>query len=151
DVYKRQQWASEGFLKVADVDTLTNGYKLPFIADMTCDTGYYIHPKVTIPGLSETNVRRAGNGALAVWAATGWGFADDHDLLNRGLFEAIFRNGERRLGPATLAGKAALWTHYSPPSNRQIEAMKMFVLLGDPASRLQHQVATYLPLILKAR
>lgn len=144
------QWA-HAFLAIADVDTLTNGYKLPFIVDMTCDTGYYIHPKVTIPGLGEKNVRRAGNGALAVWAATGWGFADDHDFLNRGLFEAIFRNGERRLGPATLAGKAFLWASHSPPSNRPIEAMKMFVLFGDPASRLQHQTATYLPLILKAR
>jgi hypothetical protein len=145
------QWAGEGFFKVADVDTLTNGYKLPFFVDMTCDTGYYIHPKVTIPGLGEKNVRRAGNGALAVWAATGWGFADDHDFLNRGLFEAIFHNGERRLGPATVAGKAFFWAANQPAGDRQREVLKMFVLLGDPASRLQLQTATYLPLILKAQ
>ncbi len=142
------QWA-HAILAIGDVDTLSNGYKLPFMVDMTCDTGYYIHPATTIPGLAEKNVRRAGNGALAVWAATGWGYSDDHDFLDRGLFEAIFHNGERRLGPATLAGKAMLWTYTSPPSDRQIEAMKMFVLLGDPASRLQLGAAIYLPLILR--
>lgn len=145
------QWAHESFFAIADVDTLSNGHKLPFVVDMTCDTGYYIHPKTTIPGLAEKNVRRAGNGALAVWAATGWGYADDHDFLHRGLFQAIFRNSERRIGPATLAGKAFFWAANQPAGDRQREVLKMFVLLGDPASRLQLQTATYLPLILKAR
>ncbi len=137
-------WA-HNFLTIDDVDTLTNGYRLPVMLDMTCDTGYYIHPKVTIPGLGEKNVRRAGNGALAVWGATAWGLASGHDFLDRGFFEAVFHNNERRLGPATLAGKALLWAN--DPS--QGDSMKMFVLLGDPASRLQNQTATYLPLILK--
>lgn len=144
------QWA-HALLAIADVDTLSNGYKLPFMVDMTCDTGYFIYPDLAFPGLGEKNVRRASNGALAAWAATGWGYADDHDFLNRGLFESIFHNGERRIGPATIAGKAFLWASYSPPSDRQIDAMKMFTLLGDPASRLQLATATYLPLILKGQ
>jgi hypothetical protein len=142
------QWAGENFFSNADVDAtiLTNGYKLPVMLEMTCDTAYYIHPKPTIPGIGEKNVRLAGNGALAVWGATAWGLASGHDYLDRGFFESVFHNGERRLGPATLAGKALLWAN--DPS--QTDAMKMFVLLGDPASRLQLQSATFLPLILKA-
>jgi hypothetical protein len=139
-------WAthnSQDMLDVADVDTLTNGYKLPMMLEMTCDTGYYIHP--TIPGLGEKEVRKAGAGALASWSATGWGLASGHDYLDRGFFEAIFHNGVRQIGPATVAGKAQLWAN----DPTQTDVMKMFVLLGDPASRLQVQVANYLPIILK--
>ncbi|MBM3128540.1 MAG: hypothetical protein FJ009_07930 [Chloroflexi bacterium] len=140
------QWA-HSFFANADVDTLTNGYKLPVMLDMTCDTGFYTYPKPTLPGVGEKNVRRAGNGALAVWGATAWGYASGHDYLNRGFFESVFHNGERRIGPATMVGKALLWAN--DPS--QTDAMKMFVLLGDPASRLQLATATYLPLILKGQ
>ncbi|MCI0476262.1 MAG: C25 family cysteine peptidase [Anaerolineales bacterium] len=138
------QWA-HSFFANADVDTLTNGYKLPVVLDMTCDTGFYTYPTQTLPGVGEKNLRRAGNGALAVWGATAWGFASGHDYLDRGFFESVFHNGERRIGPATIAGKALLWA--GDPS--QTDAMKMFILLGDPASRLQLQAATYLPLILR--
>jgi hypothetical protein len=55
--------------------------------------------------------------------------------LDRGFFGAVMHDREQRIGAATVAGKALLWA--SDPT--QTELMKMFVLLGDPATRLQIQ------------
>jgi hypothetical protein len=128
------EWA-HSFFATTDIATLGNGYKLPMMVEMTCDTGYYIQPTVTWSSLGETNVRKAGGGALASWSATGWGQSSGHDFLDRGFFQSVMWNNVRQIGPATVAGKALLWQ--SDPT--QTDEMKMFVLLGDPASRLQIQ------------
>lgn len=134
----------EELFATADIGSLANGYKLPVMIEMTCDTGYYIMPSVA--SLAETNVRKAGGGALASWSATGWGQASGHDFLDRGFFEAVMWNNVRMIGPATVAGKALLWAN----DKTQTDLMKMFVLLGDPASHLEAQYVnnhSYLPMI----
>jgi hypothetical protein len=94
------------------------------------------------------NVRKAGGGALASWAATGWGTVPKHDYLDIGFFDAVMQKGVRQIGPATVAGKANLWA--SDPINQENrDLVDMFVLLGDPASRLQIQFPILLPIIFK--
>jgi len=137
-----QFWAKESFFTNADVATLTNGNKLPVILEMTCYTGYFHWPN--FPSLAEVNVRRAGNGALASWAATGLGIAQGHDALNKGFLYAVMQQGVRRIGQATDAGKARLKS-----TNQHLDLIDTYVLLGDPASLLQIQYPLYLPLILK--
>lgn len=137
-----QYWAGEQFLSNADIATLTNGNKLPVMLEMTCYSGYFHWPN--LPSLAEVNVRRAGNGALASWAATGLGVAQGHDALNKGFFEAVMQQGVRRIGLATDAGKARLQS-----TGENLDLIDTYVLFGDPASWLQLQFPLYLPIILK--
>ncbi len=127
-----------------DVAGLTNGNKTPVTLEMTCLTGYFIYPG--LPSLAETNVRQAGNGAVASWAASGQGVSTGHDLLDKGFFSAVMNQGIRQLGPATLAGKTNL---YLNGGGLNLDLLDTFDLLGDPGSRLpiQFNLRYFLPLI----
>lgn len=125
-----------------DISTLTNTGKYPVMLEMTCFTGYYQIPY--LPGLAEVNVRRASAGALASWSPTGQGLATGHDFLDHGFLNAVYNQGERAVGEATLVGKSELLA-----SGGNYDLLDTFVLLGDPASRLQlaFPPSIYLPFI----
>ncbi|MBI5301002.1 MAG: hypothetical protein HY868_02615 [Chloroflexi bacterium] len=140
-----QFWAGEQLFGVADLPALTNQNKLPVFLAMTCYDGYFHFPGV--PSLAEKNVRLAGGGALASWSASGLGVASGHDYLNRGFFQAVFRDRIREIGPAAIAGKMYLWVN-SGGANHDL--LDTFTLLGDPASRLYLPAPNiYLPMIVR--
>ena len=144
------KWGSnwgETFFSDNIASTLSNGNLLPIMLDMTCYTGYFIHPNTsTASSLGEVALRKANGGAVASWSATGEGVTSGHDYLDRGFFSAVVNQNVRQLGAATLAGKLNLWTN----DKGDVDLLDTFVLLGDPATRLQIQFPTYLPLIYKA-
>jgi len=139
-----QGWAHEQFFVNADVDTLANDNKLPLLLEMTCYSGYFQYPG--LPGLAEVNVRAAGKGALASWAASGLGIASGHDLLDQGFFDAVMQQGVRRIGAAAVLGKRNLYTN---GGGAHLDLLDTFNLLGDPAARLAIQFPVYLPLVAR--
>jgi hypothetical protein len=139
-------WADEGLFTTNDVPLLANGGKLPVMLPMTCYDGYYHYPLLPAAGydaMAEVVTRAGGKGAVASWSPTGLGVGTGHDYLDKGFFQAVFRDGLRTLGQATNAGKLKLWASGFSP-----DLLDTYLLFGDPASSVAVQRSIYLPLIL---
>jgi uncharacterized repeat protein (TIGR01451 family) len=104
---------------------------------MTCNEGYFHDAAAGSESLSEAGVRRAQNGVIASWAPTGFGLSTGHDLLERGLFLAMFYDRTKELGAAATAGKLYLIAYGSPGA--YLDLIDTFLLLGDPALRVPLQ------------
>jgi hypothetical protein len=127
-------WAQEDLLTTSDVQLLTNSNIFPVVLAMTCYDGYYHFPNPITDGqdaLGEVITRADGRGAVASWSPTGLGVANGHDTLNRGFFDALFKDRKKTLGEATNAGLLDLWATLS-----HRELLDTYLLFGDPATRL---------------
>lgn len=123
------RWTHEQLLVNADLPRLENGEHLPVVLSMTCLDGYWFYPNQ--PGLAEDLARTATHGAIATFSPTGLGVATGHDVLEHGFYDALFQQHVRRLGPATIVAKQALYA-----TGRDSDLINTFVLFGDPALRL---------------
>ncbi|MBN1661366.1 MAG: DUF11 domain-containing protein [Anaerolineae bacterium] len=129
----RYYWAHEQILRVNTLSALTNTQDLPIMLPMTCYEGQFHIPDLYNPdGLAESVVRKASGGAVASWSPTGKGLATGHHLLERGLFAAVFQDGVRDLGSATLLGKLYLWATGSSYE----DLIHTYHLFGDPALQI---------------
>ncbi len=122
-------WAGESLFGVGDLGSLGNGGKLPVMLPMTCYDGYY-HGLYS-SSLAESIVRIEGKGAVASWSGTGLGVAQGHDELNRGFFDALFKDGKRTIGEATMAGLQRL-----ADGGTHLDLLDTYLLFGDPALQL---------------
>jgi hypothetical protein len=148
------QWAHEILLHRDDVPYLRNGDapyagRLPVVLSMTCYTGAFQFPSYA--PLDERLVAQPGGGALATWGATGSAVAAGHRYLAQGFVDAATGPGPVTLGAAVYAGLLRL--HSQSSANREL--IDTYVLLGDPATRLNRFEGTidpvYLPLAMKGR
>jgi len=126
------QWADEALFKNSDVPLLSNAGKYPIVLAMTCWEGYYINPQAqggNYDALAEVVTKAQDKGAVASWSPTGVGLATGHDILNRGFFNAAFKNMLATIGQATIAGKLDLWA-----SGTYLDLIDTYLLFGDPAT-----------------
>ena len=121
--------AAEQMLRYKDVPGMTNGAAQPLFLSWTCYAGRYSEPYPSSPAIGEVFVRAPGSGAIAAWASASLGTAWAHQLMNQGLFDALFQGDLRTLGPATMAGNLRLY-QVSPYDGYELDT---YVLLGDPA------------------
>ncbi len=124
-------WAAEQLFHANDIPSLNNGNKLPIMLPMTCYEGYYHSPQTNQESMGERIVRAVGRGAVASWSPTGLGVATAHDFLDQGFLDALFKDGLRRVGEATTAGKLNLW---AAAGNHDL--LDTYILFGDPALRI---------------
>ncbi|HEX7975646.1 MAG TPA: C25 family cysteine peptidase [Anaerolineales bacterium] len=128
-----------------DVVSLTNSDRLPVVLSMTCLTGNWSYPSANVPSLDTAMVLAKNGGAAAAFSPTGLGVATGHDALNRGFYNAIFKQGVRELGPATVAAKLALFN-----TGANYDLLDTYTILGDPALRLQtNQGTLFLPFSIR--
>lgn len=142
-------WGSPLLFSKNDIPSLTNIGKLPFWTPMTCLEGSFDYPSppgINNSSLSEMLVREANKGAIASFAPTGLGVATGHEYLDHGLFKALFMQGESQIGPATTASKLYLAAN---SGGGNLDLLDTYLLLGDPAVRLQKLNVYYLLRILK--
>ncbi len=141
-----QQWAAERFFHLDDLLALHNDRRQPVVVEMTCFTGAFQRPE---PTLDENLVTLSGGGAVAAWGPTGLGVGPGHAHLSDGFFHAVFADGVGTIGEAALAGKLALVA-----SGLNLDLLDTFILLGDPALRLDQTVVpwahkVFLPVTLR--
>jgi hypothetical protein len=135
-----QVWANEHIFDTADVADLTNDAKLPLVVSMSCLTGYFGYPESwSFPSLGETLLRSEGKGAVAALVPTGMTTPEGQHVLDTALFEAIFTEDIRTLGPAISAAKQTLLAN---GSSEFVEVSETFLLFGDPAMRLKVPLPT---------
>jgi len=137
-------WADVNLLNLSDIDRLNNGYKLPFVASMTCFTGAFENPNRL--GLAEKLILSEQKGAIAVLAASGVGWKYNDFTIEWSLFEFLW---DRNLtfGQAvdlmkiyylansvyvTEEGEFATFSH----SWLKHSMVSQYNLLGDPSLKL---------------
>jgi hypothetical protein len=129
-----QVWARENIFDAGDMVALSNGAKLPLFVAMTCLNGYFVDPEVfAYPSFAEVLLRPSGKGAVAVLASTGMTVPEGQHILDVALFEAVFKEDVRTLGPAITKAKQELLANGSGYG----EISETFTLFGDPAMVLK--------------
>jgi hypothetical protein len=132
-----QQWAAESVFVNADVNTLTNTDKYPFFISMSCLTGYFGYLDAALgqqPSLAEQLLLATDKGAVAAFMPTGMTTTAGQHILNTAVFETLFVNDIRELGPAIALAKQILLAN-GDAYFEQISAT--FLLFGDPAQTLK--------------
>ncbi len=124
-------WSRKQLLVSADVSSLKNRGKLPFVASLDCIDGYYPHPSIPF-SLAETLLNADGIGAVAVWSPTGVGFLSEYTSIGEELFDRLFQEGEIRIGAATVDAVTTAFMNAQASSDN----LRGLVLFGDPATRL---------------
>jgi hypothetical protein len=133
----RKNWAVERLFDEVALGQVNNAGRYPIMLPMTCNEGYFHDPNPAQTSLSEIGVRMQANGSIASWAPTGFGLAPGHDLLEKGLFLALFYD-KVRLGAATTQGKLYLAAN-TPPGANYADLIDTFLLLGDPGLKVPVQ------------
>jgi hypothetical protein len=129
-----QVWANENIFNVDDIAALSNGAKLPFFVAMTCLNGYFVDPEVfAYPSLAEVLLRASGKGAVGILASTGMTAPEGQRILDEALFEALFNDDLRTLGPAISKARQEMLANGSGYE----EVSETFQLFGDPAMVLK--------------
>jgi hypothetical protein len=129
-----QGWADEALFDAGLVGGLGNAGKYPFMVSMSCLTGYFAYPEAWVASLAEILLRAENKGTAAALMPTGMTTTVGQHVLNTALFETIFTEDERRLGPAIAQAKQVLLAN-GDAYFEQISAT--FLLFGDPAMRLK--------------
>ncbi|GAG43571.1 unnamed protein product, partial [marine sediment metagenome] len=130
-----QIWANESIFENTDIATLTNDGMYPFFISMSCLTGHFIYPETWgYPSMAEVLLRSANKGAVAALMPTAMTTTAGQHILNTALFEAIFTEDIRALGPAVAAAKQTLLANGASAYQEDSET---FLLFGDPAMVLK--------------
>jgi hypothetical protein len=130
-----QVMADEHILNIGDVGDLNNSTKLPLFISMSCDTGYFVYPESwNYSSMAEVLLRWVSGGAVAALMPTGMTETDGQHILDTALFESLFTEDIRKLGPAVSAAKQTLLANGDSENE---EVSETFVLFGDPAMQLK--------------
>lgn len=120
------QLTGQGVVKSSDVETLSDGPRLPLMSAATCVVGDYGMPGYRT--LSTLMALRSNGGAAAVFAPTGPSYDADAVGLMSKLFEHLYGAGGDRLGDATLPALAEYFAE-----GGALYAVRSYNLQGDPA------------------
>jgi hypothetical protein len=115
-----------GLLDSADVAALSNGLRLPVFTAASCLVNQFALPG--FDALGEHLITAPDGGAIAVWSASGLSINRWARELDSAFYEAIFEDGERRLGDAIINGQRRYASRGGP---RYL--LDIYNLLGDPA------------------
>jgi hypothetical protein len=129
-----QIWADEYILEADNLTGLTNTVELPFFVSMSCETGVFSYPEPWDFASLAEGLLRSPAGAVAALMPTGMTTTDGQRILNSALFEHIFAEDIRTLGPAIAAAKQTLLANGSAAYE---QVSKTFLLFGDPATQLK--------------
>ena len=126
-------WATSGFSN-ADVNSLSNGGKLPVIISPTCLTGSYDYAASDC--FSECWVKGYGSsaplGAAAYWGSARVSYSGYNDELSKGAFEDMLVNGDHVMGQVVNNAKLNMLTQYGVADGTALLELFMFNLFGDP-------------------
>jgi subtilisin-like proprotein convertase family protein len=130
-------WAGPS-VSQADVRRLADPNALPFVISNACITGDFRVGE----SFAETWQRHRA-GAIAFWGSMDSSYWDEDDILERRLFDGIFRDGQLQFGQITSFALSEHWRHYQGGGKSKYY-WETYVLFGDPSLDLRttrsHQV-----------
>ena len=122
-----------------DINQLNNGYKLPFIATLTCGTGSFASETTCMTeALLRAGTSVSPKGAVAViGTAQSYTHTAFNNIIDMGIFEGIFIDNALTAGEAVAYGKLAMNEIYPQNPNNNVYLFSTWNnLLGDPALQL---------------
>ena len=122
-----------------DVDQLNNGYRLPFLTTLTCDTGSFSTDNECITeALFRAGSTTSPKGAVAViGTAQPYTHTAFNNIVTMGMYEGIFINGAKTAGEALIYGQLGLAEIYPQNPNNNVYYFSTWnTLMGDPATQL---------------
>ena len=132
-----KSWGSPFIFEDTHVSSLDNNGKYPFVIGMSClagNFGFVSASKGQVPSLAETLLLADAEGAVAAFMPTAMTTTPGQRILNAALFEALFSDDIRGLGPAILSAKQVLLANGGAVFE---EVSETFLLFGDPALGLK--------------
>ncbi|OHB72489.1 MAG: hypothetical protein A2W17_04360 [Planctomycetes bacterium RBG_16_41_13] len=125
------EWANNSFTS-GDVAALTNT-SYPFVVTLNCLNGYFVlGDEQPSPSIAEAFLLAHDKGAVAVFAASPWGYLSDHDPLAQELYKVLFSENIT-LGDAVTKAKSEAFTK----DEIMEDVVQTFIFFGDPATRLK--------------
>lgn len=128
----RFRWGSVSMFNIDDVPALAANSSWPITFDYACWSGYFVNLYQDRPALAEALLLTPQRGSVASLAPSGLHVGSALRLLNQGILQAIFVEGEDRLGPAVDRGRY----YFSANSPAWNDVVDTSILFGDPALKL---------------
>ncbi len=121
------------------VNSLNNGYMLPFVVTITCGTGDYVGWTSYTEGFYQGGSISTPRGAIAaIGTATSGTHTRYNNAVDVGVFSGIFDHGLRTGGEALFRGKFDLWCAYqSVAPGDVVNYSNWNNLIGDPSLMLR--------------
>ena len=118
-----------------DADNLVNGYMLPVVSVITCDTGSFLEDEESI----SENFLRTGSisiprgGVAAIGMSTQGTHTMFNNCLDYALYHALFAENIETLGDVINYAKNTLWLNYPHNPNNYVNIFSHWInLMGDP-------------------
>ncbi|MBI4617490.1 MAG: hypothetical protein HY720_28015 [Planctomycetes bacterium] len=124
------QWASENLLSSGAVPALPARGRFPLVAAMGCMNGMYHLPQLWC--LGEALLQEDSRGAMAFWGSTTLADPAPQERVFRELARVLAEGRTATIGEAIGEAKARAWIG----GTDDLDVVRSWVLLGDPASRL---------------
>jgi hypothetical protein len=121
-------WADGPQFTQSDVDGLTNLDMYPFVHSYSCITGTYTLGEC----FAETWIRKTDKAGLAFWGSSVNSFWDEDDVLEKGVFQALFDDGLTWISGHLDQGKWYLYEYYSGGGDTR-RYYEMYNIMGDPS------------------
>ena len=122
-----------------DINDLENGYKLPFVTTLTCDTGsFYSQNACTTEALFRAGTAANPRGAVAaIGIAQNFTHTLFNNIVDMGIYESLFIGDAKTAGESLAYGKLALNDVYPENPNDNVYLFSVWNnLIGDPATHL---------------
>lgn len=120
-------WGKDQILNPQIINELPSQKQLPIYINMTCLSGYFIHPLQT--SLAELLLEKKESGAVTVIAPSSLTTTTNQLDLSNNLAEQIQDKNNRRIGDVLMKS----WRMMDSDNYGVYEVMFSFILLGDPA------------------
>ena len=116
----------------ADVKKIKSTDALPFVISNACITGDF---RIT-ESFAET-WQRHEFGSIAFWGSMDSSYWDEDDILERRLFDGIFKHQNTHFSQITDYALSELWRHYGGQGLSSYYR-ETYVLFGDPSQNLRY-------------
>jgi len=123
----------------SDVNALSNGFKLPFLTTLTCDTGSFeTDNSCIVESLFRAGSVASPKGAIAaIGTAQPYTHTAFNNIVNMGMYDGIFLYGAKTAGEALNYGRLALNEIYPQNPNDNVYLFSTWnSLMGDPSTQL---------------
>ena len=124
----------------SDVNQLNNGYKLPFVATLTCGVNNYLSEQESVVEalLRAGSVANPSGAVAVVGTSQSYTHTAFNNIVAMGMFEGIYnKNSGQTAGAALLYGKLALINTYPSNPNDNVYLFASWNnLMGDPSTHL---------------
>ncbi len=129
-------WADGPPFEQSDINNLTNYQMYSWVLSFACITGTYTVDEC----FTETWVLAADKGAIAAWGSSVNSYWTEDDVLERRLFDVLYFDDVRELGPLYNATKIVYAGEMGTGQTTR-RYFEMYNHLGDPATFISYGIA----------